>query len=256
MTTRSVRNAAIKLVLVAAMGASVAAPVSAGAAGWEFEATPYLWAAGLDGSVRAGPSFIPSANIDWSASDILSNLDIGAMGVLEGQNGRWGFVVDAIYVKLSDQKVTPGIRFASVDAEVKQQIYSLFGTYRLVEGPTRVDALAGMRYVDIRAPVSAVRTAGGVISVDAGDDWWDPYVGIRVSHPLTERWSVLGWGAIGGFGVGSDFAWDVIAAVNYQFSPTISGKFGFRYLDMDYEADRFDYDAGMGGPFLGLGIRF
>jgi hypothetical protein len=236
--------------------AGVAAPASARAGGWEFEAIPYLWTAGLDGSVRAGPAAFPTANVDWSASDILSNLDFGAMGVLNGQNGRWGFIAEAIYVDLSNQKVTPGIRFSSVSADVKEQIYTLFGSYRLVEGPTKVDALAGMRYVDIRSPVSAVRTAGGVISVDTGDDWWDPYIGVRVIHPLSERWSLTGYAAIGGFGVGSDFAWDVIAAVNYQFSPTISGKVGFRYLDMDYEGDRFAYDAGMGGPFLGLGVRF
>lgn len=232
------------------------ATASADSGGWEFEAAPYLWAASLDGTVRAGPSFLPSANVDWSASDILSHLDIGAMGALEGQKGRWGFVIDAIYVELSNQKVTPNIRFASVDAEVKEQMYALFGTYRVVEGPTKVDALAGARYVDIRSPISAVLPTGGIVSVDAGDHWWDPYVGVRVIHPLNERWSVLGWGLIGGFGAGSDFAWDVIAAVNYQFSPTIIGKLGFRYLDMDYDGERFAYDAGMGGPFLGVGIRF
>jgi len=257
VTTSSIRRtAAIPLVLTAVLGTSVATPASAGGGGWEFEATPYLWTAGLDGTVGAGPAFLPTANIDWSASNILSNLDVGAMGVFEGRNGRWGFIGDALYVKLSDQNVAPGIRFASVDAEVKQQMYALFGTYRLADGPTKLDALAGVRYVDIRAPVSAVLATGGLRSVDAGDDWWDPYVGLRVIHPLSELWSLTGYAAIGGFGVGSDFAWDVIAAVNYQFSPTISGKFGFRYLDMDYEGDRFAYDAGMGGPFLGLGVRF
>lgn len=256
MTLPSSKNAAARAALAAVLIFGASGPATAGEGGWEFEVVPYLWTAGLDGTVQAGPSFLPSANIDWTASDILSNLDVGAMGAFEGRKGRWGFIVDAIYVELSDQKVTPGIRFASVDAEVKQQMYALFGSYRVFEGPTRVDALAGARYVDIRSPVSAVRTSGGVISVDAGDHWWDPYVGVRVIHSLSERWSVLGWGLVGGFGVGSDFAWDVIAAVNYQFSPTITGKIGFRYLDMDYQGDRFEYDAGMGGPFVGVGIKF
>lgn len=256
MTRFSAKKLSGGALLAAALSTMAATPASAASGGWEFEVVPYLWTAGLDGSVSAGPPALPSANIDWSASDILSNLDLGAMGILQGSNGRWGFIAEAIFVKLSDQKITPGIRFTSVSAEVEEEMYALFGTYRMVDGPTKVDAVAGFRYVDITSPVSAVTTTGGVIAVNAGDDWWDPYIGLRIQHPLSERWTLAGYGAIGGFGVGSEFAWDVIATVNYQFSPTISGKFGFRYLDMDYEGDRFAYDAGMGGPFVGLGIRF
>jgi opacity protein-like surface antigen len=64
------------------------------------------------------------------------------------------------------------------------------------------------------------------------------------------------YGDIGGFSAGSDFTWQVALGAAYDFSKTISGKFGYRYLSVDYDKGGFLYDMKTQGVYLGLGIRF
>jgi len=52
----------------------------------------------MNGSVGAGQ--LPPINVGMSFSDILENLDAGLMGAFEARKGRWGVLLDAIYMKL------------------------------------------------------------------------------------------------------------------------------------------------------------
>jgi hypothetical protein len=94
----------VSLAIGAALGAAFGeAPAQAAAAprsGWSFDFTPYLWGAAMEGSVGAGA--LPTINIDMSFSDILDHLDAGLMGAFEARKGRWGILLDAIYMKIED----------------------------------------------------------------------------------------------------------------------------------------------------------
>jgi hypothetical protein len=103
---------------------------------WQYEFSPYLWMAGLSGTTRVGPL---SVNSSISFSDLLSEFDIGASGTFEARKGRWGVLFDGIYMKLSDSH-------GNVDLKVTQQMYSLSGMWRAMEGDQPVDLLAGLRY--------------------------------------------------------------------------------------------------------------
>jgi len=94
------------------------------------------------------------------------------------------------------------------------------------------------------------------VAASAEKSWVDPYIGVRVQHPIAERWTLVGYADVGGFGVGSDFTWQALAGVNYEFSKAIAGKFGYRYLYVDYDKDGFRYDMANSGLYLGVGIRF
>jgi len=98
--------------------------------GWHFEATPYLWAAGLSGWTRVGAR-TPTAKFDANFSDVWRNLDFGAMGAFEARNGRWAILFDAIYVKLSKTS-DPLLGGALGTARLKgdQTILQLAGAYR------------------------------------------------------------------------------------------------------------------------------
>ncbi len=64
---------------------------------------------------------------------------------------------------------------------------------------------------------------------------------------------------IGGFGIGSNFSWNVIAAVSYQLSELVAVTAGYRYFYVDYEDDdatEFAYDVGTNGPGLGVTFSF
>jgi opacity protein-like surface antigen len=57
---------------------------------------------------------------------------------------------------------------------------------------------------------------------------WDER--LRVSHPVSDRWAIAGYAGIGGFGAGSDITWQALAGMDYRFSRSITGKFGYRYI--------------------------
>ena len=70
------KRAAIRLALLAMLG--LASPAVAQAGDWQYELTPYLFAAGMKGDVQSGT--LPKVTTDVSFSDILDVLDFGAMG--------------------------------------------------------------------------------------------------------------------------------------------------------------------------------
>ena len=65
---------------------------------------------------------------------------------------------------------------------------------------------------------------------------------------------------VGGFGVGSDFAWQAVARIDWKFSEKVSATFGYRALDADYEdgegSSRFLYDVLTTGPVAGMTFSF
>ena len=255
--------------IVAALGATptvAQAQASASSGGsWTFELTPYLWSAGMSGEVGAGA--LPTMNVDMSFSDILDNLDAGLMGAFEARNGRWGLLFDAIYMKLAHSatasRTGPGpigsTATASAELEMTQTVFAAAVAYRAIEGRTPLDVIGGARYakltVDAQIDGSFYAQTGSV-AASSEKSWVDPYIGVRVQHPIAERWTLVGYADVGGFGIGSDFTWQALAGVNYEFSKSIAGKFGYRYLYVDYDKDGFRYDMGNSGLYLGAGIRF
>ena len=44
----------------------------------------------------------------------------------------------------------------------------------------------------------------------------------------------------------------IMPVLQYQFTDWISGKFAYRWLDVDYDKDDFALDALISGPMLGV----
>jgi len=255
--------------IVAALGATPTVAQAQAAAssggGWTFEFTPYLWGAGMSGEVGAGA--LPTMNVDMSFSDILDNLDAGLMGAFEARNGRWGLLFDAIYMKLAHSATASrtgsgpigATATASAELEITQTVYAAAVAYRAIEGRTPLDVIGGARYAKLTVDAQidgSFYAQTGTVAASAEKSWVDPYIGVRVQHPIAERWTLVGYADVGGFGVGSDFTWQALAGVNYEFSKAIAGKFGYRYLYVDYDKDGFRYDMANSGLYLGAGIRF
>jgi len=89
-----------------------------------------------------------------------------------------------------------------------------------------------------------------------GTQWWvDPIIGLRAQINLT-RWLFLAaQGDVGGFGAGSNIAWNVQATLGVNFTRTFFGEIGYRYFYMDYGNGGAVYDAAEYGLFLGLGVK-
>jgi hypothetical protein len=58
-------------------------------------------------------------------------------------------------------------------------------------------------------------------------------------------------GDIAGFGVGSKFAWQLVAVLEYGLNPRTALRFTYRYPDTDYRKDDFVFDTPRDGFLLG-----
>jgi len=72
---------------------------------------------------------------------------------------------------------------------------------------------------------------------------------------LNENWYANGTALIGGFGVASDFVWDVSANIGYQWNNWFDIYAGFRGSGMDYQSGTFVWDVTQYDPVLGATIK-
>ena len=220
---------------------------------WKHELAPYLWGSAMDGTVGIGSI---SADASLSFSDILDNLEMGFMGMYRASTDRYSITVDAIYMGLGATGKGPG-GVLRADADVDQVGLEADFGYALTD---RFTVLAGLRYVDLETQVDVSSPLGDVLSAKTRESWVDPVIGAQYSWPFADEWTITLRGDIGGFGVGSDLAWQGIATLRWQFSERTAAALAYRYLEMDYEdgqaEDYFKYDVATSGPALGVVFTF
>jgi opacity protein-like surface antigen len=232
---------------------------------WQFEFTPYLFAAGLKGT--SGTQGV-TADIDVPFDKVFDHLDGAFMGVFEARTGNWAFGFDGLYVRLEGERSRSwqgpagiGSATGELDVAIKQQVYTPYAGYRVVDGRTTVYVIGAARYTQLDTELNLVTTTGGLLpggtrTQNGSKSWWDPVVGASIAVPFAEHWSAVGYVDVGGFGVGSDLTYQAIAGANWQFAKNFSAKAGYRYLYQDFEEDGFVWDMALHGVYLGLGIRF
>ena len=261
---------------------------------WTFSLTPYVWATSLNGSTTVKGR---TTDIDASFFDILDHtqfpkglFQLAAFG--EARYGRFGLLADLAYMKLG---LGAGItRSRGVDAlnatvgasaglTVEMFIAELAAAYEIarwsgISSPgstTALDLYAGGRVwwqrADAELAISGTlnfldltRTANGTFSAEADVSWVDPVVGARLRHQFSPAWNLVLSGDVGGFGAGSKFSWQAIAALDYEFSRSKSvawsGMLGYKALSVDYSKGsgltQYEYDMAMYGPIFGITARF
>lgn len=221
---------------------------------WEFQIVPYLWGAGIDGTIQIGR--LPAGGVEASFADILSNLHMAAMGAFEARKGNWGLFVDAVYVDLHDSLPTPDQTvYGFADVQLSEQLYTGLINYRLPgSDKVTVDMGWGARYyridtdLELTSGIAQGLTAGGKV------DWWDWVAAVHVAGHPSKRWTVMGFADIGGGG--SDLAWEAAAGAAFACTKVVSVDFGYRYLSIDYTHDKFQLDTAMAGPYFGVGFHF
>lgn len=232
------------------LGLMTSQPAAAAGEAWQYEVTPYLLAAGMEGTVGVMGDSVP---VDVSFSDIWDNLDAGFMGVFTAQKGPWSFAVEGVYMKLEDEVTGPALGIVSAD--VTNSMYIAQGTvgYRVLDEKTKVDLLGALRWTKLDADMDI---AGPLTtrSVSGDESWTDAVVGVRVLHPVADHVTLMGYADVGGGG--SDLTYQFMGGVNWEFKKDFTAKVGYRYLSWDYENDGTVWDMTASGPYLGLGIKF
>jgi hypothetical protein len=85
-------------------------------------------------------------------------------------------------------------------------------------------------------------------------------VGIKLKQPLRGRFNFNFEGDIGGFGAGSDFAWNLFPTIGVDVSKKASLHLGYRVLSENYDTGSgnqyFKYDVITQAMVLGMTIHF
>jgi hypothetical protein len=219
---------------------------------WQHTAAIYMLAAGMSGKAAIGPV---DADVDVPFSEILENLEFGGMAAYRGTNGRWSVMVNSMFIGLGITKDGPLGGSAEVDFD--QTMLEVDGGWRFAKG---LELYFGLRGTDIDMNIEVRPTIGTTQTADDRHSWVDPLVGIRYEVPMGSKWTFVGRGDIGGFGVGSDFAWQAMTHFDWRISKRFGAAFGYVALDMDYKdgegSDFFKYDILGSGPFAAGTFHF
>ena len=231
-------------VALVAAGAWTPAAAQAPSDKWDVVVEPYFMGAAMSGTTTVRGRDL---DVDVSASDIFSNLQFGAMGLVVARKGNWGFGADAIWMAL-------GTTVHNTNVDFNQGAFAFYGLRRL---GSAADLTFGMRVNTLQGQLKS-NTVGFDVSQDK--TWVDPLVGLTLRTPREHRVQLRVYGEIGGFGAGSDFAWQVFPTVGFKFTDRFSLEVGYRWIDVDYKTgdgnNRFAYDVLTQGPVGGLAFRF
>lgn len=180
------------------------------------------------------------------------------MTVAEARNGPFGIAFDFQYVKISaDAETRFGVLADSTELTSQTLTGLIAAEYRVVEtAETSVDLMAGARIWSVETEIDPQGGPADALFFSDGDTWVDPIIGARARFDVTENIYLTGWGMVGGFGVGADITWDVMAAVGYEVNDRVAIIGGYRALGVDYSRDAFQFDVVQQGPILGARIAF
>ena len=68
--------------------------------------------------------------------------------------------------------------------------------------------MGGARYINLEVTTNINASFFGRLNITRNPggerDWWDPVVGVRVAHAIDDRWALVGYVDVEGFGAGSE----------------------------------------------------
>jgi len=254
--SRSLAAAATLAILVptAAAAATTSPPAATSVAGdgWKHEVAIYVAGVGMSGKSAIGNV---GADVDISFSEILDQLEAAGMAAYRGEKGKWAIMANAMFVGLG---ATKDLRLGgTAEADFDQTLFEVDGSRRFAKG---LEFYFGARLVDIDANLELRASNGTTLAGDEKQTWVDPLVGLRYATPIGKSWSFVGRADVGGFGLGSDLAWQALAHFDWRISKHFGAAFGYVILDIDYDdgegQDYFLYDIAAQGPIAAATFTF
>jgi hypothetical protein len=219
---------------------------------WHVGITPYLWFAGVHGTVGA---LGHETGVSASFRDIFSYFNIGLMGEVEARKKRFLVATDFMWMRLSDEKALPinEVGIQSVDVKVREFLLTPIVGYRVVDNKIiKVDATVGLRYWHLGESLEFTPSLMGGVS--RSQNWADALGGARIHIPLSQKAMVTIVGDAGGGGANSDY--QIAGLLGYRIGKKYVLQAGWRYLDTNYRGSQsFVYDAATSGILFGLSIK-
>jgi hypothetical protein len=219
----------------------LAAPASAQQ--WDWKLTPYLWAAGLDGSATVGPV---TGEVSMDFSDVIDILRGGGLVRIEAQSDRHGFYGDLVYLRLKEEEARDtvgGSLELKLDALIAEGAYS----YRV---GNQYALELGLRYWDFETTLRPALLP----EVRRTNDFVDGFIGFRSEFDINEKWDLLFRGNVGGGG--SEFSAGLQVDFRRRFASGNTLDIGYRALDIDYENGEGLTAVGLDLSMHGLAIGY
>ncbi|MDX1401221.1 MAG: hypothetical protein R3245_04805 [Kiloniellales bacterium] len=242
---------------------------------WRFGMTTYLWTPAVNGDTTVKGV---KTSVDATFIDIVQEADsiFAYNGQFEAGKGDFTLQFNPTYMKIGakDDVTSGGPMNTKIDADVEITYLELVALYRIGTWPVgynagqdqtlSIEPFAGVRYTRLHGDLDIKFTALNTkTSVDGTEDWFDPIVGARSVLKLTDSINFGLRGDVGGFGVGSDFSWQVVGGLDHRFGlfgHEARAFAGYRALYQDYEdgsgANKFEWDMTLHGPILGMTVNF
>jgi hypothetical protein len=218
---------------------------------WHVSISPYLWFAGIHGTVGIRGHDV---SVNASAKDVLSYFNIGLMGAIEARKQHFVFTADGMWIKLSDEKALPinDREVQSIKAKMTQVLLTPKIGYRVVDSEKlKIDALWGIRYWHQKTGLSFEPNLFGGVSDTKG--WVDVVGGTKIQMSLSPKVLVTIAGDAGGGSSALDY--QVAGFLGYRIGKKYVLQAGWRYFDVNYRSQGFTYDVAQSGLVLGLTIN-
>jgi hypothetical protein len=221
---------------------------------WHYLGDLYMMFPNMKGDIAVAS--LPEVKVNADEADILGNLKFGGMFYLEATNDDWAISSDFIYMKLNQGLQTTNL-IKSGSVTMEELAWEVDGLKRIAPW---FEAGLGGRLVSLNTGIDATGVLNEVHKGSASKTWFDPVMIMRTQGAINEKWLMQFRGDVGGFGVGSDFSWQIQANAGYRFSKLFQATLGYRYIGIDYDkgegAERFLYNIDTFGWVVHLGFNF
>jgi len=223
---------------------------------WEIEAVPYLWYAGLDGTLTKydGTAY----PFEASFSDVFKNLDFAFMFEVSAKYKKLCFSTDFNYIKLSreNQPAPVGYPYLTTDLQHTETDYEFTAGYTTELKKLELKFMGGAKIVSVSTKLDAYNNSTLFKSGTIEETIVDPIITADAKYGISKGF----YGAIhlgyGGFGVNSERIIDSKIMFQKYFSQMFSVRLGYRYLYTKIKKDTYATDISKGGFVMGFGFNF
>jgi hypothetical protein len=177
---------------------------------------------------------------------------------LEAGNGTWAINSDFLYMSL-EKDISASTLVNSGRVNAKQMGWEIAGLRRVA--PWLEFGVGGLlNSLSVEIDVDQKQIGGGSVNKSGRQTrtWLDPMLITRMTTQGNKKWFGQLRGEMGGFGIGSTFAWQVQGVAGYRFSKLFDMSLGYRAISLDYQdgdgARAFIYDVTTSGPMIRFGF--
>jgi hypothetical protein len=201
---------------------------------FHFSVSPYIWFPGTHGTAGA---FDRDVAFRASAIDLLSHFRFGLMAAAEARRERVLFPLDAMWIRLRDDKALPFPGLSSTSANVKLGVFIFTPKtgFRVINAEKfKADFLLGIRYWHFGENLQFNPSRLG-LNFSKSQNWLDPLVGGRIETAVSKKSVITVAGDVGGWGAASQLEYQVVGLIGYKLKPSVTLQAGYRYLYADYQ---------------------